>query len=134
MRFDPELRLPADREFWNWRPATWPATASSWRVRRAIGRPIDGLARMVSGAGTAILRFADFVHGQPQVSVRMNLAALGPRRVNRFVERNVTFPRAPFAAADLAFLADHSRRVPATLDALDDELREAVLAEQARAA
>lgn len=77
MRFDPDHVLPAGLEYHDWRPARWPAGPRSWRLRRAVGRFVDRLA-------DAFRNFADFVHGQPHVSVRINFAALPPRQVNRF--------------------------------------------------
>lgn len=126
MRFDPEHRLPEALEYYRWRAARWPA-GRHWRLRRKAGAAIDGLALAASMLARLLRGAADFVHGQPQVATRINPASL-PQRLNRYTARTIAVPRRPFDPADLDFLATFTRQMPAALDALDPELRRAVLA------
>jgi hypothetical protein len=140
-RFDPERELPGHLEYRDWRAARWPATARSWRVRRWVARRIEAFASgfdLVAApflfAGRAIRNFADFVHGQPRARIELNLAGLPPRSVSAYVKRVVHSPRRPFAPEDLDFLASYCSAIPEALDALDPELRAAVLGRRGGAA
>lgn len=127
MRFSPDTALPAHLEHHLWQAARWPATARSWRVRRAIGASIEtATERLVA----ALRNFADFVHGQPKFEVRLAWATMPERRVNRHTHKAVVETEQPFADADIAFLADYCATIPEALDVLSPRLRAAVLARQ----
>lgn len=135
-RFAPDAaQLPAHLEYCHWRPARFPATSRSWRVRRWIARRIEAFAVGIHWCAAAFLlgerlirNFAELVHGQPRVAQRLNWSGLPPRRVNRF-EPLVAPPAAePYTESDLDFLADYCRAIPEALAALSPQLRAAVIA------
>lgn len=127
MRFDPEHELAEHLEYCGWKPARFPAGPRTRRLRRRLGRMIDAAVRGAYALARGLTVVADLVHGQPQVSTRVDWGRQPPAAINRYVERKVPLTRTPDAPEDIAYLAQHAKRDPVILDHVGAETLEAVL-------